>query len=61
MDPKGGNGVPSTGKSQKYKVLSNTGPDLLKKPQSYQASIQLHASETPFKWRFAEGLLMARL
>ena len=38
------------------------------KPQSFQASIQCraiiarhrHASETPFKWRFAGGSLMAR-
>ena len=54
-------------KSQCYiGFLSNTCPDPLKKLQNYQASIQGFghhwvASETPFKWRFAGGPIMARL
>ena len=51
--------------SQNIGFLSNTGLDPLKS-QSYQAGIQFwghyrHASETPFKWRFAGGSMKARL
>ena len=61
-----GSGPP--GKLQKYRVslnfLSNTGPDPLKITKlPIQHSILGHhrpASETPFKWRFAGGPLMAR-
>ena len=35
-----GSGPPPPGKPYSYRVLSNTGPDPLKKSQSYQASIQ---------------------
>ena len=45
--------------------LSNTGPDPLKitKLLSQHSMLGHHrpASETPFKWRFAGGSLMARL
>ena len=44
---------------ENYKVigfLSNTGPDHLKITQGHHRS----ATETPFKWRFAGGTLMAR-
>ena len=49
---------------QKYSLFSNTGPDLLKIVKlPSQLSIldhNRHASRTPFKWRFAGGLKMAR-
>ena len=45
--------------------LSNTGPDLLKitkLPSQYSMlGPHWHASETPFKWRFAGGPMNARL
>ena len=45
--------------------LSNTGPDPLKiiklLSQHSMLGHHLHASETPFKWRFAGGPMMARL
>ena len=51
-------------KSQKYRFFSNTGPDPLKIVKlPSQLSIfghNRHASETPFKWRLAGGLKMAR-
>ena len=56
---------PPPGKSQKYSFFSNTGPDPLKIVKlSCQQSILghfRHASETPFKWRFAGGPMMAHL
>ena len=46
-------------------ILSNTGPDPLKitKLPIHHSMLGHHwpASETPFKWRFAGGPLMARL
>ena len=66
-DPVGGVGVrtPPPGKSQNLGFLSNTGPDHLKNPELLsQPSIlghYLHASKTPFKWRFAGGSMMAHL
>ena len=72
----GGQGV-QTGKIQNIGFLSNTSPDLLKLqsyqarfnvgPSSARQwnAIQMthhrHASETPFKWRFAGGPMIARL
>ena len=62
----GGAGDPDPpGKLQKnIGFLSNTGPDPLKitKLQSQHSMLghQRPASETPFKWRFAGGPLMAR-
>ena len=51
-------------KSQKYRIFSITGPDPLKivKLPSQLAILghNRHASETPFKWRFAGGSKMAR-
>ena len=45
--------------------LSNTGPDPLKITRLPIQYLMLghhqHASETPFKWRFAGGPMMARL
>ena len=46
--------------------LSNTGPDPLKnhkatKPAFNVPGYHRHASETPFNWRSAGGLMMARL
>ena len=56
---------PLTEKSQHKEFLSNTGQDPLKnhkaaKPDSISGR-HLHAIETPFKWRFAGGPMMARL
>ena len=51
-------------KITKIGFLSNTGPDPLKMTMlPFQLSMLGHhrpASETPFKWRFADGPLMAR-
>ena len=48
---------------QKYRVFSNTGPDSLEitKLPSQHSMTDHHqpASETPFKWRFASGPIMA--
>ena len=45
--------------------LCNTGPDPLKNHKATKPAFNLghyrHASETPFKWRFAGGPMMARL
>ena len=45
--------------------LSNTGPDPLKTTklpiQQSMLDHHMHASETPFKWRFAVRPMMARL
>ena len=46
-------------------VLSNSGPDPLKNHKATEPESMLghhqHASEMPFKWRFAGGPMMARL
>ena len=60
-----GSGPPPWKITKNLGFLSNTGPDALKS-QSYQASIHCWAclsahNETPFKWRFAGGPMMARL
>ena len=58
-----GSGPPE--KSQNIWVLSNTGPDprtITKLPSQHSMlGHHRHASETPFKWRFAGGPMMARL
>ena len=66
-DPEGGGtGVQTTPKNPKYiGFLSNTGPDPLKitKLPSQHSTLgnYRHASETPFKWRFAGEPMMTRL
>ena len=68
MDPEGETGGPDPlhpEKSQKYSFFSNTGLNPLKitklpKQHSMLGHYQ-HTSETPFKWRFAGGPIMARL
>ena len=58
-DPGGGPDPPE--KTQNIGFLSNSGPDALKS-QSYRASIQCWTIiNTPFKWRFASGPMMAHL
>ena len=58
----GGRGPDPPGTSQKY---SNTGPDPPKnhkvRSQHSMLGHHRHASETPFKWRFAGVPMMARL
>ena len=68
VDPEGGGGAGGLDppeKSQNIGFLSNTGPDPLKITKlSFQHSMlghHQHASETPFKWRFAGGPNMARV
>ena len=59
-----GRGAGGPEKSQAYRVSSNTGPDPLKNHKTTKHSMFGHhrqASETPFKWRFAGGPMMARL
>ena len=58
----GGQGVrkPHLKKHKNKGFLGNNGPNPLKS-QSYQAVHNRHARETPFKWRFAGGAMMARL
>ena len=60
-DPEGGGGVPEL---QKYRVLKQYWSGSPEKSQlPIHHSIMGHhwpASETPFKWRFAGGPLMAR-
>ena len=51
-DPEGGAGGPDPPPLKNHKfigILSNTGPDPLKKSQSY------HVGPSSFKWRFAGG------
>ena len=54
-----------SGTPWKKEFLSNTGPDLLKitklPGQRSMLGHHRHASETPFKWCFAGGPMMARL
>ena len=62
-DPEGGDRGPDPpGKIQKYRV-PYTGPDTLKitRLPIHHSMLGHHrpASETPFKWRFAGGPLMA--
>ena len=64
-DPEGGQGSGPVQENYKnIEFLSNTGPDPLKitKLPIQHSSLGLYrpASETPFKWRFADGPLMAR-
>ena len=63
-DPEGGTGGPDPLENYKNKgFLGNTGPDFLKitKLPSQHTMLGHHrpASETPFKWRFAGGPVMA--
>ena len=55
---------PSPENHKNIEYLSNTGPDLLKfsKLPSQHSTLghHRHPSETPFKWRFAGGPMMAR-
>ena len=65
-NPEGGQGVRTSLENyNNIGFLSNTGPDLLKitKLPIQHSMLDHHrtASETPFKWRFAGGPLMARL
>ena len=65
-DPEGRTESPDPLKKHKNKrVLSNTGLDSLKNHKAIKPAFDVdhhrHASETPFKWRFAGGLMMARL
>ena len=62
----GGAGDPDLQKNHKnIGFLRNTGPDPLKNHKATEPDSILgrhrHASETPFKWRFAGGPIMARL
>ena len=68
-DPEGGTGgqehpPPPSGKSQNIGFLSNTDPDHLKiaklSSQHSMLGYHRHASETPFKWRFAGRPMIAR-
>ena len=63
----GGEGVrtPPLKNHKKYRISSNTGPDSLKNHKAIKPDAMLgqhrHASETPFKWRFASGPMVAHL
>ena len=63
MQRGGGQGVRIT--PENIGFLSNTGPDPLKitklPSQHSMLGHHRHASETPFKWRFAGGPMMTRL
>ena len=66
-DPEGGGGAVGPDPPENYKnigFLDNNGPDPLKITklpiQHSMLGHQRPASETPFKWRFAGGPLMAR-
>ena len=58
-------GPPPLTNHKKLGFLSNTGPDLLtnhKLPSQHSVLRRFRlTSETPFKWRFAGGPMMARL
>ena len=66
-DPEGGQGVLTPLKNHKnIGFLSNTGSDPLKnhkatKPTFNVGQSSAPVSETPFKWRFAGGPMMAHL
>ena len=59
-----GSGPPLPENHKNIEYLSNTGPDPLKfsklPSQHSMLGHHLHPSETPFKWRFAGGPMMAR-
>ena len=57
-DPEGGGG--GAGGHKFIGLPSNTGPDPLKNHKAIMLGHHGHASETPFKWRFAGGQTMAR-
>ena len=60
----GGQGVRNPPeKSQNIGFLCNIGPDPLKKTQCLHSMLghHQHSSETPIKWCFAGGPMMARL
>ena len=54
---------PAPLKSQKYRVLSNTGPAPLKNHKATKPEFNVGPSSVrqraPFKWRFAGGSMMA--
>ena len=52
---------PPPGKSQKYRVLLQYWSESPRKSKSYHSMTDNNrpASETPFKWRFAKGAMMA--
>ena len=65
-DPEGGQGVRTPLKNHKnIGFLSSTGPDPLKNHKATKPAFNVgslwhqSARETPFKWRFAGGLMMA--
>ena len=65
-DPEDGAGCldpPPPENHKNIEFLSNTGLDPLKKLPSQHPMLghYRHASETPFKWRFAGGPMMVRL
>ena len=60
-DPEGGQGVRTPLKNHKFIGLpSNNGPDPLRNHKATMLGHHRHASETPFKWRFAGGPMMSR-
>ena len=68
MDPEGGQGVqtpPTPLKNHKnIGYLGTTGPDSMENYKATKPAFHVghhgHASQTPFKWRFAGGPMMAR-
>ena len=60
----GGSGPPPPEKSQHIGFISNIGPDPLENHKATKLAFNVYhqrpASETPFKWRFAGGTMMAR-
>ena len=62
--PEGGRGPGPHEKSQNIGLLTNCGQDPLKNHQATKPEFNVghhqHTSETPFKWRFAGGQIMAR-
>ena len=69
-DPGGGGGGGNRGSGAPLKnhknigFISNTGLDPLKNHKAIKPALILghhqHTSETPFKWRFVGGLMLAR-
>ena len=55
-----GSALPPQKNHNNLGFIGNSGPDPLKTQHSMLGHHQ-HASETPFKWRFAGGSMMARL
>ena len=66
-DPEGGQGVRTKppAKLQKYRVFSNARPDPLKNHKAtkpgFNVGPPLACQRNAMKWRFAGGLMMARL